>query len=124
MTADHTRLWGDDPDHPILPRAHEYRIVGFCLQLEPLGASESYVDLTVQRGSERRLLRFWSPSDIEIERGGPADTGGLQVQDISGRQLAGLTVRVADFEASQGAVHFLARAVDDRTAPEIPDSAG
>ena len=112
MAAD--KSWGPDPDHPILPRAFEYEIVALHLQKEPPDGSEPYLELTLKRGSERRLLRFWSPQDLEVERGGPAMTSGFQILDISRRGLEHLGVRVTDFEASHGAVHFVARSVEDR----------
>jgi hypothetical protein len=86
--------WGKDPNHP-------------------LAGGEPFLDLTVERRGERRTLRFWSPRDLEIERGGPQNTGGLEILDISARGLDRLAVRVSDFEASPGAVRFVARAVEN-----------
>jgi len=107
--------WGDAPDHPILPRSFEYRIVSLHLELEPQNGGEPYLDLTLERGPERRTLRFWSPQELAIERGGPAFTGGFVIQDISDRGFELLGVRVADFEASHGAIEFLARQVEERS---------
>jgi hypothetical protein len=102
-----------DPDHPILPRAWEFEIVGLRLERSPIDETEPFLDLTVIRGTERRTLRFWSPADLEIERGGPAMTGGLVILDIRGRGLDRLGVRVDDFEASRGSVRFVARSVEE-----------
>jgi hypothetical protein len=60
-----------DPEHSILPRAWEFEIVGLRLEKVPVDESEPFLDLALQRGTERRVLRFWSPRDLEIERGGP-----------------------------------------------------
>ena len=48
-------------DHPILPMAWEYRIVGLRLELAPADADEPCLDLTLQKGQDVRRLRFWSP---------------------------------------------------------------
>ena len=50
------------------------------IEREPKDGSEAFLDLTVRRGTERRQLRFWSPQELEIERGGPTRTGGFQIQ--------------------------------------------
>jgi hypothetical protein len=71
--------WGDAPDHEILPEASSYNIVALRIDRVPEDGSEPFLDLTVRRRAERRLLRFWSPQDLEIERGGPTDTGGFRV---------------------------------------------
>jgi hypothetical protein len=104
-----------DPEHPVLARAWEFEIVGFRLEKEPVDEREPFLDLTLKRGDDRRVLRFWSPRDIEIERGGPTMTSGLVIYDIRARGLERLGVQVDDFEASRGSVRFLARAVEDIT---------
>lgn len=101
-----------DPPHGVLPRAFDYAIVGLRLELEPGEADETFLDLTLRRASERVVLRFWSPQELEIERGGPRFTGGLEILDIRGRGWEGLGVEVGDFEASNGKVRFWARAVE------------
>ena len=103
----------DDPEHAILPRAFEYEIIGLHLEREPLDGSEAYLDLMLRRGPERRLLRFWSPQELEVERGGPTMTGGLVIRDLRGRGLDSIGVKVDDFESSHGSVRFIARAVED-----------
>lgn len=102
----------EDPEHPILPRAWEYEIIGIRLEREPYDGSEPFLDLRLRKGTERRLLRFWSPCELEIERGGPCMTSGLVIRDIRARGLDGLGVMVSDFEASPGSVEFLARTVE------------
>lgn len=107
------RPLAEEPDHPILAHAWRYEIVTFLLERDPEDGSEPYLDLTLRYEHRRRKLRFWSPVDLEIERGGPRMTSGLVIKDIRARGLEGLGVQVDDFEASQGSVRFLARAVEE-----------
>ena len=102
----------EDPDHPILDHPWEYEIVGFSY-FRPDDGTERYIDLTLRKDQVVRRLRFFGPQDIEIEKGFPSPTGGMYFSDVSARGLEGLGVRVADFEASPGAVRFWARAVID-----------
>lgn len=100
----------EDRDHPVLPEAWRYDIVGVRIELDPPDGSEPFLDLTVRRGNDRRCLRFFSPQLIEIEPGGPVNVA-LQILDVSGRQLEGLSVQVTDREAARGSLRFLARDV-------------
>ena len=102
-----------DPNHPVLASAWQFEIVGLRLELEPNDVSEPYLDLTLKREQEIRTLRFWSPSDLEIERGGPRMTHGLEILDIRARGLDRIGVKVDDFEASSGSVRFVAREVEE-----------
>lgn len=102
-----------DPDHPILPEAWRYEIVGLKLERAPLDEGEPYLDLTLQYSGRRRTLLFWSPGDFEIERGGPRMTSGLTIKDLRGRGLCNTGVKVGDFEASTGSVRFVARTVEE-----------
>jgi hypothetical protein len=101
-----------EPCHPIIDRPWEYEIVGFCY-LRPDDWSEPYVDLTSQKGRIVRRLRFFSPQEIEIEKGFPGFTNGIHILDIRSRGLEKSGVLVDDFEASEGSVRFLAREVID-----------
>ena len=103
----------EDRDHPVLPEAWHYDIVGVRIELVPNDGSEPFLDLTVRRGNDRRCLRFFSPQEIEIESGGPVN-GALQILDVAGRQLDGLGVRVTDFEAAPGSLRFWARDVAEQ----------
>lgn len=98
--------WGPDPDHPILDRAFEWEIVGLNLDMLASEDKEAHLDLVLHRAQERCVLRFWSPTELEIEKGGPSRTGGLVILDISSRQLSNLGVRVDDVESSPGASAF------------------
>jgi hypothetical protein len=102
-----------DPVHPILADAWQYEIVGLRLEREPLDGSEPFLDLMLRCGDDRRTLRFWSPADLEIEKGGPSMTGGLAILDVRSRGLERIGVRVTDFEAGNGSVRFVARTVED-----------
>ena len=102
-----------DPEHKILPRAFEYEIIGLRLEREPSDGIEPFLDLTLRRGQQRRVLRFWSPQNLEVERGGPTMTHGLVIYDIHARGRERLAVEVDDFEASNGTVKFVARAVEE-----------
>ena len=99
-----------DRDHSILPEAWRYEIIGVRLELAPEGGGEPFLDLTLRRGDDRRVLRFFSPRDLEIEKGGPVN-GGLRIVDVSSRQLDNLGVRVDEFEATSGSLRFWARDV-------------
>jgi GNAT superfamily N-acetyltransferase len=110
-------MFEEDAEHPILPRAFEYEIVGLHLEREPIEEREPFLDLVLRRGAERRVLRFWSPVDIEIERGGPTMTSGLVIRDVRRHGLEKIGVRVDDFEGTQGAVRFSARAVEPLIEP-------
>ena len=101
-----------DPYHPIIDNPWHYRIAALSCVF-PEDGSESYLDLTLVRGEVQRRLRFWSPRDIEIERGFPSQSLGMVIYDVRGRQLDGLGVWVDDDEAGWGKVTFWARAVVD-----------
>src|SRR5262245_13977601 len=112
------REWGDqDPEHAILPEAWKWEIVGLRVELDPVDEVEPYLDLTVRRGGERRVLRFWSPRALRIEEGGPRMTHGMTILDVHARGLDGIGVRVDDFEASSGSVRFTARSVVRHDVP-------
>jgi hypothetical protein len=102
----------EEPIHPILPCAWKYEIIGIRLEREPFDGSEPYLDLRLRNGTDRRLLRFWSPRELEIECGGPRMTGGLVIRDVRARGLDGIGVMVDDVEASPGSVTFYARTVE------------
>lgn len=107
-----------DPEHPIIERPWLYSIAEFRYHVG-LDGSEPYIDLTLERDSATRRLRFWSPQDLQIEEGCfPAPTGGMKILDVSKRQLDGIGVHVSDFEGTRGAVTFWAREVTDLDSME------
>lgn len=102
-----------DPEHPIIVRPHEFNIVGFYFHVEPENPLKSYIDMTLKKGSIVRRLRFYGPRDLAIEKGFPMPTRGLEILDVSARQMSDINVRVTDFEASPGSVTFWAKNVVD-----------
>ena len=106
--------YDSDPDHPIIEQPWEYTIVSLCYHNDSREWSASYVDMTLSRDDDVRRLRFLGPQDFAIEKGCfPQPTGGMCILDVSHRRLEGINVRVADFEATLGAVTFWAREVID-----------
>jgi hypothetical protein len=99
--------------HEILPDSLDYEIVGLRIEHEPVDASEPYLDLTLQHGSERRVLRFWSPQDLKMVYDGPAAGHGVTIVDISDRGMENIRVRVDDLESGGASLRFVARKVDD-----------
>jgi hypothetical protein len=112
-----THAWGPDPDHPIINRPWEYDIVALHLECASV-SSEGYLDLTLRRGREERVLRFWSPRDLEIIAGGLSSLE-MVVLDVSGRQLDGISVRVDSYEGAPGTLRFAARTVEDLDAGPV-----
>jgi hypothetical protein len=101
----------EDPIHSIVERPWEYEILSLSFYQSPSEEFEPFIDLTLKKGDVLRHLRFYSPRELEIEKGFPARTGGFCIYDVSARGLEGLGVRVGDFEVSWGAVRFWAREV-------------
>ncbi len=102
----------EDPNHAIIDRPFEYRILSMRYSTRRDG-QEPFLDLEVCRGEVIRRLRFWSPQELEIEKGFPEPTGGMVILDVRSRQMEGLGVRVSDIEASWGSITFWARDVVD-----------
>jgi len=73
----------------------------------------------LKKGTIVRRLRFYGPRELEIEKGFPLSTGGMEILDVSAQQLDNINVRVSDFEASQCAVTFWAKSVIDLDNKEI-----
>ncbi len=103
-----------DKPHPIIDRPHEFDLGELHLHTG-LDGSEAFLDLHLQRDSEVRRLRFFSPRNIEVEGDGcfPQATRGMEILDVRHRQLGGIGVRVGDCEASRGSITFWARDVID-----------
>ncbi|QDU30818.1 hypothetical protein ETAA8_59670 [Anatilimnocola aggregata] len=105
--------YNESPLHPNIDQPHQFQIVRFDYRFDPDDWRNSFIDLVLRRGPVTRRLRFHRPQNLKIEEGFPLATGGLQLLDISHRQLDGLTVEVADFEATPGAITFYAANVID-----------
>ena len=111
-----------DPEHPIIEKPWRYDIVSLHFHAG-LDGTEPYIDLHLSLNADHRRLRFWSPQDIELEKGFFYATRGMVILDVSGRGLDQLSVRVADFEGSTGAITFLARDVVDMDRAEADQGA-
>jgi hypothetical protein len=102
-----------DPDHPIIESPWLYSITEFHYHVG-IDGTVPFIDLILERDSVSRRLRFRSPQNLQIEAGCfPAPTGGMEILDVSKRQLDGLRVYVTDFETSSGSITFWARDVVD-----------
>ena len=103
----------DEPDHSIIERPYQYQITGMVYHVDLEDWLDSYIDLTLVKGSITRRLRFLGPQGLKIEEGFPSPTHGMKILDISKRQWQDLGVAVLDFEASHGAITFWAKDVID-----------
>jgi len=99
--------------HPIIDRPFEYKVIGLNYKKNSDDHLRSYIDLKLQKGDIIRNLRFYGPQDLEIEKGFPEPTSGMEILDVSERQLENINVRVTDFEASPGKITFWAKSVID-----------
>ena len=99
-----------DPDHPILPDPFRWGLMEFTYRCDPDDWRVSSIDILFVRGAQRRRLRFFGPRDLELSRGLP-NSQGMCILDVSGRQLEGLGVRVANFDQSYGSPSFWAARV-------------
>jgi hypothetical protein len=102
------------PDHPILPDPWRWDLLEFTYCCDRADWRESYIDMVFARDGEERRLRFFAPQDLEMSRGLPKSSG-MCILDISGRQLEGLRVRVANFDQPYGAPSFWAARVIEVT---------
>jgi len=99
--------------HPIIDQPWQFSIAEFHYHVG-LDGEDSFIDLTLLRGTETRRLRFSSPVGFSVEEGlFPQPTHGMQILDVRDRQLDGIGVEVSDFESSHGAIRFMARTVVD-----------
>lgn len=97
-----------DPDHPILREAWKHEVIGF--RWHRIG-DDPGVDLVLQHAETKVLkrLRFVGAREVVF-----SDTGmnwGLEILDVSARQLEGVRVHVHNFETSPGPVELYARDV-------------
>ena len=100
----------DSHDHPILPHPFRWELVEFIYRKCLEDRQRSYVDLVLQRDGVSKRLRFFSPQNLELTEGLP-NSHGLQILDVSNRQLDGIKIRVSNFEGSWGAPTFWAQSV-------------
>ncbi|HTN74006.1 MAG TPA: hypothetical protein VL096_02120 [Pirellulaceae bacterium] len=103
----------DSPNHPIIDRPHEYQIIRLDYHNDIADWRLSFLDLTLQRETTIRRLRFLRPQRLVIEEGFPVSTHGMQILDIRHRQWDGLSVEVINDEPISGAITFCAAEVID-----------
>jgi len=100
-----------DPDHPILDQPWEYRIAELRYVVKTPD-QEGFIEMLLSKKSELRRLRFSSPQGFSMDEGfEPESYIGLQIVDVSSRQLEGIGVEVSSFENTPG-LRFFARAVE------------
>jgi hypothetical protein len=68
----------DEPLHPISSEPWTYELERIDWRPSPAIAA-SQIDLTSRRGDERRLLRFLSPTEVEIGKGFCGQCFGLAI---------------------------------------------
>jgi hypothetical protein len=73
-------------------------------------SKEAQLDLTLQRGSEVRRLRFFGAQDLRVDEGFPFERG-LCFVDIRARGMEGIAISVQDVDQSMRGVRFYARDV-------------
>ena len=105
-----------DPDHKVLERPWEFHLTEFRYVIESADSAESFIEIVLARDAEIRRLRFLAPCGLSIDEGfDPNDYLGLEIVDVSSRQLEGISVEVSCFENTPG-FRFFARDVEDLTA--------
>jgi hypothetical protein len=103
----------DEPKlHPILRDPHEYDVSDFRYHVDREESSESFIEMTLQKNTDSVTLRFWQPFNLKIEEGFPQPTRGMVFYDRSADGLESISIEVADFEGSWGALTFCARSVE------------
>ncbi len=99
--------------HPIIEVPHEYDILDFHYHHDIEDYTQSYIDIVLQKDEIIRRLRFLEPKDLQVEKGFPIRTGGMEILDVSNHQLDRINIHVNDFESSWGSVTFWAYDVID-----------
>jgi hypothetical protein len=100
-----------EPQHPILVEPWTYELERIDWRPSP-AIAESFLDLTFRRGSERRRLRFLSPTQVKVDQGFCGQSYGLAIHDIRRRGWDGVRIEVVNFEAAPGITFFAADVVD------------
>lgn len=99
-----------EPDHPIIDRPYEYRLTELRYVIEDPDRGEPFIDMVLTKGSVRRRLRFWSPRNFHVQEGFSPDSYlGLQILDVSRRQLEDISVEVSCFENTPGFSFYASR---------------
>ena len=100
---------------PGLPLASADRVTELRYVVEPPEGDQPYIGMVLVRNSTTRRLRFWSPRHLHVREGlCPNLYVGLQILDVSRRQLENISIEVSCFENTPGF------GVYARTVEEIP----
>jgi hypothetical protein len=99
-------------DHPIVDAPYRYKVVDFHYHGSLEDPDEKWIDMVLQKGDEKRRLRFMRPVTITMEEAFP-ECPGFYIADLSKDGLEDLKVRVGDFEAGGGGISFWAAGVID-----------
>jgi hypothetical protein len=100
-----------EPQHPILVEPWTYELERIDWRPSP-AIAESFLDLTFRRGSERRRLRFLSPTQVKVDQGFCGQSYGLAIHDIRRRGWDGVRIEVVNFESAPGITFYAADVVD------------
>jgi hypothetical protein len=102
-----------EPDHPIIERPYEHRLAELRYVIEAPDGGEPFIDMVLAKGSVTRRLRFWSPRDFNVQEGFSPDAYlGIQILDVSRRQLEDIAIEVSCFENTPG-FSFSARTIEE-----------
>ena len=108
--------------HSIIKNPWEYRIIDFRYVCDSFSFLEHYFDIKLTKDSDVRNLRFIAPKELKIGEGFPAFISGIQILDLSEKQLEDIGVEVCDFddeasfcdvETHLGSITFYAKKVID-----------
>ena len=99
----------EDPMHPIIERPWEYEITHVDWKAGG-GVDQANIDITFQKGSKVRCLRFLNPVEVQIHLPGsfPVGCGEMAITDVRGRGLENIGVRISEFGASGSPIHLWA----------------
>jgi hypothetical protein len=101
----------DVPDHPALPDAHTWSIVGLRYQRDPEGRDWGSLELTVRRSNEQKSLHFDRVVELQIDAGFPFSYQGLELLDVRGLGWEDVGVCVTGFEDDAPGIRFWAASV-------------
>jgi hypothetical protein len=102
------RETGDGRNHAVQSGRQGIKRAASAAVRTPLSA-----DVRCQKEIPLRRLRFWSPRDFHVQAGFSPDTYlGLQILDVSRRQLEDISIEVSCFENTPG-FSFYARSVEE-----------
>lgn len=96
------------PNHSVLEDPYTYDIVE--VRYTATAAPYGTLDLSLEKNGVRTVLRFTDVDQLEIDRGFPHDSIGLEILDVSGFGWEHARIRVDNFESAPG-IRFWARDV-------------